>query len=175
MPAQVGTDLGVTLAQNRLAVALIGDQVSAFSGPARSFIHRFFTDPATRGQYPVEDQADQARILVADLRAAIARRPEDPEATTMVRTLRAASGHFAELWDRHDVAVRRADRKRIVHPLVGVIDLDCEVLATQHQDQRLVILSPRAGTEAAGQLELLRVIGHQDLTAEERTATPPPR
>ena len=38
-PAQVVTDLGETLAQNRLAVALLGDQ-TGFTGPARSGVYR---------------------------------------------------------------------------------------------------------------------------------------
>ncbi|WP_459546074.1 hypothetical protein [Nocardia sp. X0981] len=33
------------------------------------------------------------------------------------------------------------------------------------QDQRLLVFTPRPGTDAVGQLELLRVIGHQDLAA----------
>jgi hypothetical protein len=44
IPAMVATDLGETLAQNRIAVALFGDY-TASSGPARSIIYRWFTDP----------------------------------------------------------------------------------------------------------------------------------
>jgi transcriptional regulator with XRE-family HTH domain len=163
IPAQIGSDLGITLAQNRLAVALLGEQVSAFRGLARSHIYRFFTDPAARAQYPAEDQEEQARIMVADLRAAVALRPGDPEAARMIRALRAGSDEFTALWQQHDVAVRRSDRKRIVHPLVGTVELDCEVLGTPRQDQRLVILTPTPGSAAVGQLQLLGVIGTQDL------------
>src|SRR3954468_20585088 len=70
IPAQIGSDLGITLAQNRLAVALVGEQISAFKGMARSHIYRFFTDPVARAQYPAEDQEEHARITVADMRAA---------------------------------------------------------------------------------------------------------
>ncbi|MGC4746634.1 transcriptional regulator [Micromonospora arborensis] len=168
IPAQIGSDLGITLAQNRLAVALVGDQVSAFTGIARSHIYRFFTDPTARAQYPAEDQEEQARILVADLRAAIALRPGDPEAAKIIRALQTTSDEFTTLWQRHDVAVRRSDRKRIVHPSVGIIELDCEVLGTPRQDQRLVILTPRPGSEAVSQLQLLSVIGTQDLAPTAR-------
>ncbi|WP_229074799.1 helix-turn-helix transcriptional regulator [Actinoplanes sp. DH11] len=168
IPAQIGSDLGITLAQNRLAVALLGDQVSAFRGMARSHIYRFFTDPAARAQYPAEDQQEQARIMVADVRAAIALRPGDPEAAKMIRALQNSSDEFTTLWQQHDVAVRRSDRKRIVHPSVGTIELDCEVLGTSRQDQRLVILTPRPGSEAVSQLQLLSVIGTQDLAAKAR-------
>jgi len=168
IPAQIGSDLGITLAQNRLAVALVGDQVSAFKGMARSHIYRFFTDPAARAQYPAEDQEEQARIMVADLRAAIALRPGDPGAATLIRALQTSSDEFLTLWQQHDVAVRRSDRKRVVHPSVGTIELDCEVLGTPRQDQRLVILTPRPGSEAVSQLQLLSVIGTQDLAPKAR-------
>ncbi|GGJ33594.1 hypothetical protein GCM10010121_050980 [Streptomyces brasiliensis] len=71
------------------------------------------------------------------------------------------------MWERHDVAVRRSDRKSSVHPTVGVVRIDCEVLATAQQDQRLLVFTPRPGNDAAGQLQLLRVIGQQNLTAPD--------
>ena len=37
------------------------------------------------------------------------------------------------------------------------------MLGTHRQDQRLVILTPRPGSEAVSQLQLLSVIGTQDL------------
>jgi hypothetical protein len=151
----------VILVQNRMAIALLGEQ-TVYTGPARSFTYRWFTDPAARALYPDDDHHHQSLVQVADLRAAVALRPRDPQAHDLVRALRAASDEFAELWERHDVAVRRSDRKRIVHPAVGVVDIDCEVLATARQDQRLLVFTPRPGTEAVGQLELLRVIGGQD-------------
>ncbi|MFC3743757.1 helix-turn-helix transcriptional regulator [Paractinoplanes deccanensis] len=162
LPALIVSDLAATLAQNAMAVALLGEQTT-YTGPARSLTYRWFTDPEARALYPPEDHEYQSRVQVADLRAAVALRPRDPFADKLVRALRAASAEFAELWDRHDVAVRRSDRKRIVHPAVGVLDLDCEVLTTARQDQRLLVFTPRPGTDAVGQLELLRVIGSQSL------------
>src|ERR1700760_346493 len=53
-PAQVTSDLAVTLVQNELAVALLGVQ-SEYEGPARSLFYRWFTDPAERERYPAED------------------------------------------------------------------------------------------------------------------------
>jgi MmyB-like transcription regulator ligand binding domain len=68
------------------------------------------------------------------------------------------------LWTEHEVAVRRADRKRIIHPEVGTLDLLCEVLVGASGDQFLVVLFARPGTDAREKLDLLRVIGTQDLT-----------
>ncbi|MEU9556305.1 MmyB family transcriptional regulator [Streptomyces fumanus] len=165
-PAQVITDLHVTLVQNPLAVALFGPAPAADS-PGASLAWRWFTDPASRHIYPAEDHAHQTRQLVADLRAAVGRRgAKDPEAAAMVSGLRAASGEFAELWDRHDVAVRRAERKRIVHPRLGVIEVNCLTLFSEDGRQRLLWFTPAVGTESGARLELLGVLGTQDLVPE---------
>jgi transcriptional regulator with XRE-family HTH domain len=50
-PAQISSDLGVTLSQNRLAEALVGVQTH-YSGLQRSIIYRWFTDPAQRRIHP---------------------------------------------------------------------------------------------------------------------------
>jgi transcriptional regulator with XRE-family HTH domain len=171
LPAQVVSDLGEVLVQNRMAVALLGEQ-TAYTGLSRSFTYRWFTQPAARALYPREDHEHQSQVQVADLRAAVALRPRDPQATKLVGALRAASSEFNDLWERHDVAVRRGDSKRVVHPAVGIVDIDCEVLTTARQDQRLLVFTARPGSHAVRQLELIRVIGRQNLTAPEPSATP---
>jgi len=75
------------------------------------------------------------------------------------------SEEFTALWTEHQVAVRRADRKRIIHPEVGLLDLLCEVLVGGGGDQLLIVLFARPGTDARDKLDLLRVIGTQDLMA----------
>ncbi len=83
-PAMVSTDLHTVLVQNPLAVAMLGD-LSAHRGRAASFIHWWFTGPASRQVYPKEDLAPQSRSFVADLRAAVGRRsPGDVEAAELV-------------------------------------------------------------------------------------------
>ena len=53
---------------------------------------------------------------MADLRAAAGRRSGDATVTGLVERLRAASSEFRTLWAEHQVAVRRADRKTLLHP-----------------------------------------------------------
>jgi transcriptional regulator with XRE-family HTH domain len=163
-PAQIINDLHESLAQNPLAVALVGP-APATRGPEASFVYRWFTDPGARDLYPVEDHPHHSRVFVADLQAVAARRARDPELTRMVATLRRRSEEFAALWERRDVALRRTDHKRIVHPLLGVIELDCHSLFSEDGRQRLLWFSAPPGTEGAAQLELLSVIGTQDLAA----------
>jgi transcriptional regulator with XRE-family HTH domain len=167
-PAQIITDLHETLVQNPLAVALLGEMPSGH-GPHRSLVYRWFTDPAGRGIYPPEDHPHHSRVFTADLRAVAARRAKDPDVTRLVATLRRRSTEFAELWEQREVALRRTDHKRIVHPSLGVVELDCHSLFSEDGRQRLLWFSAPPGTEGAAQLELLSVIGTQDLgTAPEQ-------
>ncbi|MFJ8188353.1 helix-turn-helix transcriptional regulator [Streptomyces sp. NPDC096094] len=167
-PAQVITDLHVTLVQNPLAVALVGDH-SGLRGPRASLVHRWFTEPDARRLYPEADHERQSRAFVADLRAAAARRDaKDPEAGSMIRTLLSVSPEFAALWADHDVAFRRDDRKRIVHPTIGVIEVNCLNLFSEDGRQRLLWFTPAVGTESAGLLDLLAVVGTQEVVSSPR-------
>jgi transcriptional regulator with XRE-family HTH domain len=156
-PALVLSDLGEVLAQNRAAILLTGDH-TGFSGDQRYVVYRWFTDPATRAVCPPEEQGPRARQLVADLRAAAGRRAGDPTIAGFVDRLQTASGEFRRLWAEHEVAVRRADRKTLLHPRVGRMVLDCETLVTPDQRQKLLVLTP-ADDEARERLALMQVLG----------------
>ncbi len=159
-PAMVVSDLAETLVQNPLAAALLGDH-SRFTGPARSAAHRWFTDPDERRVYPVADHAYQSRIQVAGLRLALTADPDDPRAADLVRRLLARSPEFARLWELHEVSVRLEDQKTIVHPELGDVRLNCQILFTENRAQRLLVFTAQPGTEGAAKLELLRVVGHE--------------
>jgi transcriptional regulator with XRE-family HTH domain len=159
-PAQIITDLGQSLEQNELAVALLGDK-SGLRGLERSFYYRWFTSPEQRRRYPEADHAYQSRVYVANLRAVIGERPGDAEATELVDALVSSSGEFSQLWAEHHVAVRRSDRKRIIHPELGLIRLDCQTLAAREVGQKLHVFTATPGSEDAKKLELLKVIGNE--------------
>jgi transcriptional regulator with XRE-family HTH domain len=161
-PAQVVNDRGDILAQNAMAKALHGDS-STRPEAERNIVWHYFTNPSARELFPAEDRDRAARTAVADLRAALARRPDDTRLAGLVRRLRARSEEFAALWNTHDVAVRRTDVKRFQHPVVGPLELDCEVLLSPEHDQRLIIHTARPGSASHERLELLRVVGLQDL------------
>ncbi|MFB7743947.1 MULTISPECIES: helix-turn-helix transcriptional regulator [Streptomyces] len=159
LPASVLSDWGEVLAQNTMAVALSGDNTGS------NLIRRWFTDPGTRALFPPENHEQHARSHVASLRAVTAARPDDPGPATLVDELRATSCEFEAYWQSHDVVVRRPSPKRFLHPVVGTLDLDCEVLLSDGHSQQLVVHSARPGTDSRQRLELLRVVGLQDLTA----------
>ncbi|BCL28702.1 helix-turn-helix transcriptional regulator [Streptomyces aurantiacus] len=163
VPARVVNDRGDILAQNAMDKALHGD-ASARPEAERNIPWRYFTDPSARELFPPEDRDRAARTAVATLRATLARRPDDARLVGLVRRLRARSEEFSALWDDHEVAVRRSDVKRFLHPVVGLLELDCEVMLSPEHDQRLVLHTARRGSESYERLELLRVIGLQNLT-----------
>ncbi|MFF1867752.1 helix-turn-helix transcriptional regulator [Streptomyces sp. CB03911] len=157
-PAQVLGELGDVLAQNAMARALLGG-VCTVSEHGRNVVWRWFADPAARAAYPAEEHGHYSRVHVADLRAAVGRRAGDPAATRLVERLRGASEEFAGLWELHEVAVRRHSRMRVLHPVIGPVDLDCQILLAPEGDQRLVLLTPPPGSDTADRLALLRVVG----------------
>lgn len=160
-PALVLSNLGETLLQNRLAVALLGDR-SHFTGLERSEFYRWFTDPETaRAMYPEADRDRQSRAQVASLRDAYGALGPQSRAGELVRALLERSTEFAELWGRHEVARRFEDRKTLIHPELGAIELDCQALFTEDQSQCLLVLTAAPRTEAAEKLALLAVLGTQ--------------
>jgi transcriptional regulator with XRE-family HTH domain len=170
-PALVLSDLGEVLAQNRAALLLMGDQTK-FSGDRRYVAYRWFTDPAARAVASPEERERHARQLVADLRAAAGRRTGDSTVAGLVDRLRAASADFRRIWAEHEVAVRRADRKSVLHPRVGRLLMNCETLVTPDQGQQLLVLTP-ADAESRERLELLRVIGIEEFSTGATGSTDP--
>ncbi|MCL3820308.1 helix-turn-helix transcriptional regulator [Aeromicrobium wangtongii] len=160
--AFVMTDTDEVLAQNRLSVLLQG-QKPEHTGPAASSTYTWFTEPGAQERIHADDRAEHSRVRVADLRATWSRRHRDPDIRALVDALLADSPEFAEIWQRHEVGVKHLQHKRFVHPAVGELTVDCETLATDENGQRLVILGAAPGTEAHGKLQLLRVLGEQQL------------
>ncbi|MGW2515837.1 helix-turn-helix transcriptional regulator [Streptomyces sp. NPDC001617] len=167
-PALVASDCGEVLAQNALSRALSGD-VSSRPPDDRNMLRRFFLDPTARDLFPPEDIPHHARSHVANLRAVSAARPDDPEPTALVAELRSSSEEFARLWEEHEVAVRRQSTKRFRHPLVGVLELDCEILLNQDDHHMLIIHTARPGTDSHERLQLLRVVGLQNMSPQRAT------
>ncbi len=160
-PAQIVSDLGVTLSQNPLAEALLGVK-TRYTGPRRSMIYRWFTEPDQRRIHPEADHPLLSRGHVASLRAVHGRSAEDPEAHELVERLLRESAEFAALWERHEVGRRPAKMKRFLHPLIGPLTLDCQILSSENLTERLVVFTASPGSEDADRLALLAVVGSQE-------------
>ncbi|MFF0096890.1 helix-turn-helix transcriptional regulator [Streptomyces canus] len=161
-PALVTTDLVDTLAMNPLAVALLGDQ-TRHTGLSSSGYYRWFMDPAERLVYPEETHESHGRAQAARLRAALTAGSDTPRAARILAELQERSPEFVRMWELQEVA-RYGDCKTILHPELGRIDVDAQLLYTENRAQTLVVLTTRPGTESHSKLELLSVIGHQQLT-----------
>ncbi len=164
-PALILSILGETLVQNEPAKALFGD-VSGFTGFDRSEIYRWFVHPDARSRYPEHDQARQGRAQVASLRAALGALGPNSRAAELVRELSRRSAEFTALWAAQEVSRRFEDHKVLLHPELGPIEVDCQVLFTEDQSQSLLVLTAPPRSESAGKLELLAVLGSQRFGAE---------
>jgi hypothetical protein len=137
---------------------------SGWRGNERNSVWRHFVGPGSRARHTPESLRAFERALVADLRATVARYPEDPRLRRLVGELRAGSGRFAQLWESGAVGAHEAARKVIAHPQVGDVTLDCDVLAVSGSDLRIMVYTAEPGSEDADRLALLTVLGTQTLT-----------
>ncbi|MFD1722886.1 helix-turn-helix domain-containing protein [Amnibacterium endophyticum] len=166
-PALILSRLDEVLVQNDLARALLGD-VSAFTGLERSAAYRWFVHPEReRAHYPADDHDRQSRAQVSSLRAASAELGPRSRAAELVRELQQRSPEFVALWEQHEVRRRFADRKTLLHPEVGAIEVHCQALFTEDGSQTLLVLTPAPGSEAESRLRLLAVLGTQRIAAGE--------
>ncbi|MER6948545.1 helix-turn-helix transcriptional regulator [Nonomuraea sp. NPDC000554] len=144
------------LAWNPLASALMGD-LDAQPPDDRNVIRWVFRSPDIAEHLSDEEKGRFARASVADLRAAAGRYPDDREIQALVAEMLALSPEFAELWARHEVEVRREQRKRISHPLIGTIEAICQVLPVPDRDDlRLVLYTAEPGSPSHQALRELR-------------------
>jgi MmyB-like transcription regulator ligand binding domain len=86
---------------------------------------------------------------------------DDPEAQELVDRLLAESPEFTELWARHEVAGRIQFLKRFLHPVVGTLTLDCQILTAENLTEKVVVFSAVPGSQDAERLKLLAVVGAQ--------------
>ena len=157
-PAEIVTELGETLRQTPLGVALTGD-ATRYRGPARSIGYRWFTDPDTRARYAPEDHAFLSRLFASGLRELAALRGPGSRAARYAELLLADNEEFRIIWNDHEVGVRPDDVKRFVHPQVGMLELHCQSLIDPDQSHRLLVYTAEPGSVSYERLQLLSVIG----------------
>ncbi|WP_152617775.1 helix-turn-helix transcriptional regulator [Phaeacidiphilus oryzae] len=166
IPVCIYTEGGEVVWENALHRALLGGHEPG-GGQQGNFFRRWFTEPAYRRRAPEEDRPRLAAALVADLRATRSRRPGDRRIAELVDELLDRSEEFRALWDRHEVGVRRSDRKDVLHPELGLIRLRCELLLTPDEDVRMLAAFPVEGTDAAEQLARLRALADSEADGVE--------
>jgi len=161
-PAEIVTELGETLRQSPMGIALTGD-LTRYTGPARSIGYRWFTDPATRQLYAPEEHAFLTRMYAAGLREILTLRGPGSRAAELADLLLARSEEFRRVWEHHEIGIRPRDIKHFVHPEVGALELNCQRLVDPGQAHALLVYTAVPGSESHDKLHLLSVIGAQSL------------
>ncbi|GAB3966437.1 helix-turn-helix transcriptional regulator [Actinoallomurus acanthiterrae] len=149
-----GDPSGVPATERNLARAVFGD------GAAHAALRPFRSD---------RDEDAFPAAIVADLKDATSRYPADSQLACLVADLRGTSKAFAHHWDTATAAQHTTDRKTILHPEIGDILLDCDVLVVPGADLRMVTYTAAAGSSDAGKLDLLLVTGGRTTTARPTT------
>ncbi|MBB5867464.1 transcriptional regulator with XRE-family HTH domain [Allocatelliglobosispora scoriae] len=157
-PAEIVTELGETLRQTPLGVALVGD-ATRHAGPSRSIGYRWFTDPAARDLHPPEDHEFYSRLYVSGLRGVLTRRGPESKAAHLAELLTARSEEFRSLWKEHQIGLTPRDLKRYRHPEVGLLELNCQILLDPQDSHSLLVYTAAPGSESHDKLQLLAVIG----------------
>ncbi|MER6539451.1 helix-turn-helix transcriptional regulator [Streptomyces sp900105755] len=161
-PAEIVTELGETLRQTPMGVALTGD-TTQYTGPARSSGYRWFTDPSARDLYAPEQHAFMTRMYAAGLRGIVTLRGPDSRAAYLADLLLDSSEEFRRVWDDHEIGIRPREVKHFVHPEVGALELNCQHLIDPDQAHSLMVYTAVPGTESYEKLQVLSVIGAQPL------------
>lgn len=161
-PAEIVTELGETLRQTPLGVALTGDTAS-LRGPMRSIGYRWFADPATRSLYGTQDHDFLTRMFASGLREIATRRGPSSRAARYVDRLLSQSEEFRRAWERHEVGIRPREVKNFVHPELGELALACQSLVDPEQGHLLLVYTAPPGSESYEKLQLLAVVGAQRL------------
>ncbi|APU16876.1 MULTISPECIES: helix-turn-helix transcriptional regulator [Actinoalloteichus] len=154
LPALVLSAKSDVLAWNPLGAALLGD-FSELPTARRNLIWQRFLGPNP------DTETSAAADCVGCLRTAQARYPDDPDLARLVADLRGGSARFDSLWRAGRSGRLRAACVTRVHPEVGMLTLDVDVLREPEGDQTVLIYSAAPGTATASALELLRVTGLQ--------------
>lgn len=156
-PLAVFTAAWDTVQWNALWAELLGDP-AALDARARNLIWRHFASWA--GGSRVERDAARTDIfereMVADLRRAAERYPDDRAVGELIGALCAENPRFEQLWTGYEAAPASPSRKTIIHPALGPITLDCDVLTIDGSDLRVVLYSAEPGSREADLLDRLR-------------------
>lgn len=143
---------------NPLAEALFGPGSARPGCP--TVLHEHFLGLPSRTRHPAERAGVFEARAVTDLRAGLARFPEDPGLRRLVRELTAGSPRFAELWAAPPAVVPMGeDRKLVEHPDVGPIEVDTDILSIGGTSLRIAVFTAAPGTPDADRLALLGAIG----------------
>jgi transcriptional regulator with XRE-family HTH domain len=151
LPAHVATARYDVLAWNDGYAAVMGD-LSTLPCDRRNALLLLFFEPAWRAM--LLDRPRDLGHLVAQFRANMASHVGEPAWTSLVAELE-ASEEFRELWARHEVGGPATKRKRYLHPVGGLIELESTSLWLADQPGARLVVGVPVDEAAREALELL--------------------
>lgn len=152
-PAFIGNNRLDIVAANTLGYALYSDM---YRNPSRPANHsRFiFLDPRAHNFYTDWDRA--ANTNVAILRREAGRNPHDKGIAELIGELSMRSDEFRTLWAAHNVRRHYAGTKFFQHPVVGLLELNYQVLGLEEDPGHTLTVYPATpGSPSAEALKLL--------------------
>jgi hypothetical protein len=139
-----GTSL---LMMNGAARALFGD-LTALPKSRRFAVAWMLEDEAAKSLHA--DWEDSCRQMIGILHHDADRYPSDPVVSALTRRLESSNEHFAAHWSEHHIARRVAERKTMLHPLAGRLELTVEAVSiVDAPEQHLYVLMPKWGAESS--------------------------
>jgi transcriptional regulator with XRE-family HTH domain len=144
-----------------LWAALIGEPIVPANG--RPNLLRAYFGGVSLGEGPGNivsrsgDLDEFGASLVADLRRVHGKYPDDRGVQNLVAELSESSDRFRDLWESGAVGEHQSERKVVRNPIVGDVELDCDVFSVAGTDLRVVAYTAAGGSEAAEKLDFLRV------------------
>jgi transcriptional regulator with XRE-family HTH domain len=169
LPVAVYDPAWTIITWNAAWAGLMGDP-SAVTGRDRNLIWRTFIGKSTRVRKSDAEVDEFETNAVADLRRAVGTYPDDASLGQLVDDLLRASPRFAKLWANRVVSTTASNSKTILHPEVGAITLDCDVLTVAGSDLRLVVYTAEPSSPDAERLRLAQVVGLQELKVAHEAA-----
>ena len=118
---------------------------------------------SSRELYVPEDRPYLSRLYASGLRGLVTLRGPGSRAAHLAELLLDSSEEFRRLWDDHEVGLAPSEHKRLVHPEVGVLELQCQTLLDPAQSHCLFVYTAVPGSESHEKLQLLSVLGAQAL------------
>ncbi|MFF1883490.1 helix-turn-helix transcriptional regulator [Pseudarthrobacter sp. NPDC058196] len=152
-PAFIGNNRMDIVAANTLGYALYSDMYRTPSRPANH--SRFiFLDPRAHNFYTDWDRA--ANTNVAILRREAGRSPHDKGIAELIGELSMRSDEFRTLWAAHNVRRHYAGTKFFQHPVVGLLELNYQVLGLEEDPGHTLTVYPATpGSPSEEALKLL--------------------
>lgn len=139
-PAIVKTATWDVVAWNKAATLVLSDYGRLPPGQ-RNMLRFLFTNPEVRAKQ--HDWETIARFSVAAFRADAARAGAMSQTALLVEELSRESADFRRLWDENQISVPGEGAKRLVHPVLGTIDLEYSAFSVDGRvDLNLMVYTP---------------------------------